>query len=132
MRNTEGVEEAYNKFDYPDLMTLGIFTHAKICKDCYRKDLATLRAVDTERRRDKIREMDACIENCEIRGTCGTFHVHHDILIDDPERLRSSFMIGMACGTDGLRRYLSKRGKLSIEELFDMTDEEVVEYSDRF
>lgn len=121
-----------NRKKYPELLNISIFNYPRVCTSCYNRGVDHMNRVDEERRREEIRRMDEEIAQCEVHGTCGTFRVHHIRHRKDPERLRTSFMIGLTCGIDGLRLYLSKRGDVTLTELNRMTDEEVVECSDRF
>jgi len=45
------------------------------------------------------------LEECTLEGTCSVFKAHHEILANDPERLKTDFLIEMTCGVGGLKRY---------------------------
>jgi hypothetical protein len=78
-----------------------------ICRNCYRSIF---------------------LPQSECRGACKRIRAHHDALINDPERLRSSFIIGMARGVIGLRKYLVDF--IPKNEIDAMTDDEIVEFAE--
>lgn len=131
-KSTADIRSQIDVSEYPNLSNLGIFNYPKICDVCYESDLAAIRKVERNRRWAEISKTDRAIWDCEQHGTCGIIKVHHAVLGDDPDRLRSSFMIGLTCGADGLRKYLAKRTGTSIDILNRMSDEEVVDYADQF
>ena len=129
--NTGGIETKIpGKFDYPDISDLSIYNYPRICKTCYSHDLGKIYEAETNARIEKVRIAEQRLKECSQAGTCGILDVHHDILKDDPDRLSTSFCIGMTCGIDGLRKYLAKRDNISRKTLDEMSDEEVVEYSE--
>jgi hypothetical protein len=46
---------------------------------------------------------------CDMKGTCSVIKAHHELLLDDPERLTSEFIINLTCGDDGVKKYRKKR-----------------------
>ncbi len=47
-------------------------------------------------------------KNCKY-GVCDIVKAHHQILQDDPNRLKSEFIIGLVCGYEGREFYLQRR-----------------------
>lgn len=58
----------------------------------------------------KILEFQDRLADCEKFGTCDILTAHHDVLIEDKERLSTEFMIGLICGEKGRQRYV-RNGK---------------------
>lgn len=87
--------------------------HTKVvfetCKLCMRR--STVKEVADRIARSKELEEKFSSIVCEIGEVCPTLHAHHDLLIDDPERLTTEFCIQLTCGEDGLRRYYQKKDK---------------------
>lgn len=42
-------------------------------------------------------------------GVCDIVKAHHNVLQDDPERLKSEFIINLVCGSDGKEFYIERR-----------------------
>jgi len=79
-----------------------------ICRECYRNILIGYKS--------------------RQKGVCTNIITHEKALADDPERLRTSFIIGMSKGIDVFRKYM--RRFLTEEEIARMSDEELIEYAD--
>ena len=74
----------------------------------------------TCRRRKASKEVDAIITRnnklkrkfdklfCDLNGVCSTIKAHHDMLLDDPERLSTEFIIRLTCGNEGVEKYKNK------------------------
>jgi hypothetical protein len=77
---------------------------------------------------ETVYKYDESINNCELGKTCGIITAHKKGLEDDPERLTSTFMIGMTCGIPGVRKYLVKRGDITKAQSDSMSDESLEEY----
>jgi len=58
----------------------------------------------------KVLEEEFDSIKCEIGKVCPIFHAHHNILIDDPERLTTEFCIRLTCGNDGWEKYQKSKG----------------------
>ncbi len=48
-------------------------------------------------------------EECTKLGTCDILHFHREILKDDPERLRTDFLIELICGHEKVEVYQTKK-----------------------
>jgi hypothetical protein len=108
---------SYNEYDF-----------TKLCERCYNDTLGKLRATVKREKIDEIRAYDQAHKDCQMRKTCGVIDAHHDSLIDDDARLKTTFMVGMACGLDGVRKYLIKRGDITKKQSRAMNDDDFVEY----
>jgi len=78
------------------------------CSECEDAILKTQR----EEKRQKFKtELDTFAEfkNCSKGGVCDIVKAHHNILKNDPERLKSSFIIEMVCGAGGKDFYLERK-----------------------
>lgn len=104
----------------------------RACLDCYERKLNQITYESSEQHsaeiQDRIREYDQAISNCQLNKTCGILTAHKIGLADDPERMRTSFLVGLTCGIAGIRKYLQVRGDFKPEELNSMTDENILEY----
>jgi len=103
-------------------------TEYRLCDKCYEKHMREMREKLSEDQWEHVRAFDEAYKNCEINKTCGIFAAHHDALEDDKERIKSSFLVGLTCGLEGVRKYLSSRGDFTKPQLDMMTDEELIDY----
>ncbi len=51
---------------------------------------------------------------CKTLGTCEILKAHHNIFKQDPERLKTDFLIGLICGTEGQKKYRTKKSNEEI------------------
>lgn len=124
-RSTASARTTLYKYSY---LFLKVFMFPYLCKKCYRNDIETVRKAERHERWEIAHKFDEAIENCEVHGTCGIIEAHREMVRDDPERLTTSFLIGLTCGMGGVRKYLKKRGDFTKSELDSMSDEDISEY----
>lgn len=129
-RNSVSTERSSKEFERFKYLGLELFHFPRMCKDCYEDDMEYLRSAVKREKWEEIQRYEEAMGQCDQRDTCGVIKVHHDALEKDPERLTTSFMIGMACGAGGVRKYIEKRGDFTPSELAQMTDYELAEYLD--
>lgn len=83
-----------------------------VCFECKEKIQNKLNEdARTEQRLKIIESTDKfsdSLASCEKNGTCDILHAHHECLIDDPDRLRTDFMINLICGDEKLEKYRNK------------------------
>jgi hypothetical protein len=66
--------------------------------------------IEAQRKANKLfAEFNHMLVNCEKNGTCDILSAHHELLINDNERLSTEFMIGLVCGTAKKKIYVEKR-----------------------
>ena len=80
-----------------------------ICRDCRHDELERLRQEDFDKYRaetfDKIDAFKDRLENCEKFGTCDILAAHHDVLINDDQRLTTEFLLGLICDPVKAQKY---------------------------
>jgi hypothetical protein len=104
----------------------------RACFDCYERQLNQITYGSSAQHdieiQDRIREYDQAISDCKLNRTCGVLTAHKMTLANDPERMRTSFLVGLTCGIEGMKKYLQVRGDFSPEQLSFMSDEDIIEY----
>ncbi len=58
---------------------------------------------------DKLDPFGDMRETCTKLGTCDILHFHHELLKNDPERMRTDFLVDMICGEEKAKKYKNKR-----------------------
>ncbi len=58
---------------------------------------------------DTIDPIGKMRDECTKLGTCDVLHFHHELLKDDPERLKTDFLINLICGEEKMNKYISKK-----------------------
>lgn len=92
--------DCHNKFKLRQLVQ-------GICYSCQenrlkiqREDARRIVNADLSKYADKLK-------HCTT-GVCDMLQLHHDALKDDPDHLKTDFIIGLVCGDDMRQKYLSK------------------------
>ncbi len=57
---------------------------------------------------DEIDPLGEMRLTCTKLGTCDILHFHHELLKDDPERMRTDFLVSMICGDEKAEKYKNK------------------------
>ncbi len=81
------------------------------CKDNANKE-------DLEKAREEIRlrslrmvdKYSSALQECQTHGTCDILKAHHELLINDPERLETDFLIGQVFGEGERQLWIKTRG----------------------
>jgi len=87
-----------------------------VCMDCHniRQDIMVKIKEDenrgfqeykTKKFLDSVEKFDELMLDCKF-GTCDVLSAHHELLKDDPNRLRTDFLIGLICGERKKKEYL--------------------------
>ena len=90
-----------------------------LCKKCYKirreslmkqkeKELAYHREEKIKELMDSIERFDGLMTDCEY-NTCDILAAHHELLINDDNRLRTDFMLELICGEEKKKKYLESR-----------------------
>ncbi len=67
-----------------------------------------LRVFRAQEHIDKIDPFGEMRMTCRKLGTCDILHFHHELLKDDPERMRTDFLVKMICGDEKAEKYKNK------------------------
>ena len=92
---------------------------AFMCKICYKirrenlmkqkeKELVYHREEKVKEFLDSIEKFDDLMADCEY-NTCDILAAHHELLINDDNRLRTDFMLELICGQEKKKKYLESR-----------------------
>jgi len=100
----------------------------RLCETCHDEVLKDLRRSVELKTVERIRAYDKAHKECSMSRTCGVIDAHHDSFIEDDDRLKTTFMIGMTCGLDGVRKYLIGRGDITKKQSRAMDDDAFIEY----
>lgn len=91
--------------------------HRWTCRSCRLKEIEDCRIHQRgDQRVESLIAIDKYkseLESCEKFGTCDILAAHHNVLIEDPERLTTDFLIGIICGTEKQERYLKNHKAIS-------------------
>ncbi len=83
------------------------------CDDIRKHELAKQKVAEDSRFRgektreflDSVAQFDDVMADCKF-GTCDIFSAHHELFKDDPNRLRTDFLIELVCGEEKKKEYL--------------------------
>jgi hypothetical protein len=89
-------------FLYKELTTVGF------CKKCEESRLKMSRTEARRRVEEKKSEYKFAMRSCGTK-ICDTLHAHRDMLSEDPERLSTSFLIGLICGEEEMVNWMKSR-----------------------
>jgi len=83
-----------------------------VCKHCHgiRRDIMMKekKAYGEEQAKkflNSVEQFDDLMDDCKF-GTCDIFSAHHELFKDDPNRLKTDFLIGLVCGEEKRKEYL--------------------------
>ncbi len=77
------------------------------CRDCEDTALTQERKEQASAFQTQVTAFDE-FKNCKY-GVCDIVKAHHAVLKEDPQRLKSEFIIELVCGTEGKEFYLERR-----------------------
>jgi hypothetical protein len=85
-------------------------SNIRLCSSCFEKRLSRERKEYLNNRKisnlEKIGEFKELLSGCRTLGTCDILAAHHEFLKDDPERLKTTFLVGIVCGQEKLLQYM--------------------------
>jgi hypothetical protein len=93
----------------------------RICRRCYELSEEDRRSEAIQNERDTIffsvDEFSDLLTDCKKLGTCDIIAAHHELMKDDPNRLQTSFLVGLVCGDDGLIKYKKSKGEPAVNDI---------------
>ena len=63
------------------------------------------RSEEAKKSIEKARQFEDLLADCRKRGTCDILAAHHEAMKDDPDRLKTDFLISLICGTEKAEQY---------------------------
>lgn len=81
----------------------------RVCTKCrnviIEKALKEARTINEAKSLYLLNQFRDRLAECEKAGTCDILAAHHDFLKDDPDRLRTDFLINLVCGSEKAKKY---------------------------
>lgn len=84
-----------------------------MCPECY--DISLEGALQDARTEEAIKSIELAkkfedlLADCSTKGTCDILAAHHETFKDDPERLRTDFLVNLICGVEGAKKYMKTK-----------------------